>query len=488
MRIPFLKQAKEAVQRRFGYISSGLISAPERDSRGMLSAYGEIYSLFGIANRIATACGEVRWRLYEGSERSERNQVTEHPILKLLDYANEFQTGQEIIELTQLHMDLAGRAYWYLPRSGLGVPAEVWVIPPYLIQPIKSPKDFISGYIAQVGVEKIPFSKEEIIWFTMPDPLNPYGGVGFAQAASIDLDTALYQGKWNRNFFYNSARPDGALETEHNLSDSQFKEIKEQWSSEHRGLNKAHKMAILEGGIKYRQIQISQKDMDFIAGSKQSRENLMFASGMPLSIMGIVENVNRANAEAGDYTFARWLIKPRLTRIKNKLNERLIAMFPLAKGVEIDFDEVVPETIEQKMLLAESGMRSGILLIDEARKLRGEDPLPNGMGQQLLVPLNLIPTPVSGKISQPIVEQPKSKSLSSDQKKLHWEAYAQKTARQEMMFKRVFDSVFGEQKNQVVAELERTGQLPTTLDDEQTAQKFQPAIELVYHDAFEGAV
>jgi len=82
----------------------------------------------------------------------------------------------------------------------------------------------------------------------------------------------------------------------------------------------------------------------------------------------------------------------------------------------------------------------------------------------------------------------KSKGLTPDQKRIHWESYAKTTERQELVFKKVFDNVFNEQKNQVVAELERTGQLPVSLDDTKTAQKFQPAIELVYHDAFESAV
>ena len=50
----------------------------------------------------------------------------------------------------------------------------------------------------------------------------------------------------------------------------------------------------------------------------------------------------------------------------------------------------------------------------------------------------------------------KSKGLTPDQKKLHWENYAKTTARQELVFKKVFDNVFNEQKNQVVGSLEKT--------------------------------
>ena len=490
MRLPFLKQAKEKIQRRFGYLTSSWQVPPERDARGFLAAYSEIYSLFGIALRIATAVGEVRWRLYKGSERSERAQVAEHPILRLLDYANEFQTGGEIIELTTLHRILAGKAYWYLPRNGLGMPAEIWVIPPHLIKPIPSQKDFIAGYLAQVGNENIPFSRDEIIWFPMLDPLNPYGGIGYAQAASIELDSEAYAGRWNRNFFYNSARPDGALYTDKSLSEEQFKALQEQWGEHHRGLSKAHKLAILEGGLKYQQIQISQKDMDFGGLRKQTRENLLFTFGMPLSVMGIVENVNRANAEAGDYTFARWIVKPELSRLRNKLNEKLVPMFPLAKGIEVDFDEVVPETIEQKRLLSESGMRSGSLTINESRKFLGFEPIPTG--DQLLIPLNLIPTPIASKPPKS-EETPKSKGYSLEQKEEIWKRYAQKTERQEQMFKRILGVQFDKQKNQIIERLEQTGKLDESLLDSEVAQRkladaFKPALDLVYSTAYEDIV
>ena len=80
-----------------------------------------------------------------------------------------------------------------------------------------------------------------------------------------------------------------------------------------------------------------------------------------------------------------------------------------------------------------------------------------------------------------------SKGLDADQKRIHWEGFAQKTARQETMFKRVFDIIFEEQKNQVIEQLEKTGNV-IGLNDEQTAKKFEPAIELVYADAFEQAI
>jgi len=80
-----------------------------------------------------------------------------------------------------------------------------------------------------------------------------------------------------------------------------------------------------------------------------------------------------------------------------------------------------------------------------------------------------------------------SKRLTEEWKRLHWEAYAKKTERQEEMFKRVFDDVFKNQSEYMSDWYSKHGELPV-LNDEETAKRFEAAIELVYHDAFESAV
>ena|SRR3990167_4227515 len=81
-----------------------------------------------------------------------------------------------------------------------------------------------------------------------------------------------------------------------------------------------------------------------------------------------------------------------------------------------------------------------------------------------------------------------ARGLTPDQKRIRWEAYAQKTGRQEIMFKRVFASILDEQKKQIVERFKQTGKLPGDLMDENTARKFAPAIKLVYESAFTEAV
>jgi hypothetical protein len=64
-------------------------------------------------------------------------------------------------------------------------------------------------------------------------------------------------------------------------------------------------------------------------------------------MLGATDDVNKANAYAGEVMLARWLIKPRLMRVREVLNTQLLPMFgPSAAGLEFDFVNPVPEDDE----------------------------------------------------------------------------------------------------------------------------------------------
>ena len=485
----FNREKAPIPNRNFYY--SGM-TPPSMNTEGFLNAYGTIGWWHAVQFRIALGISEVKWTLTDITNRDKPKQIYNHRILSLLRGMNPFQTSEEVMALDSIYLESIGESFWALNFNALNEPAEIILPYPHKMSVVPDRNfPFVKGYVYGAGAEAIPFDVNEIIHFKFPNPLNQYRGLGQAQAIGINLDAKQNMDKWVNQFFYNSARPDGVIQFDYNLSDEQFDKLKKQWSEKYRGVSKAHQVALLEGGGKYLQIQNTIKDMDFPLLDQKIRDVILGVEGMPLSVMGITENVNKANAEAGDYTFARWIVKPRLNWKKSKLNEQLLPKFKNSQNLEIGFEEVVKETVDQKIAAAESGMRAGYLTVNEARKTQGLDPIPNG--DVLLVPLNLIPTPINGKPETP-EETPEEenplafKSLTPDQKRLHWEAYAKKTERQEEMFNKVFESVFNDQKDYVIAELERTGHLPVQLDDEKTAKKFQPAIELVYNSGFEDAI
>lgn len=328
--------------------------AGTNNAESQMRAMGQVGTLFAIVNRTSNATGQVEWKLWRkrvdgrrrfGPENGDRVEVTKHAALDLLNNPNPFYTRQKLFESAQQHVDLVGEGYIVVyrdPRSPL--PLELWPVRPDRMTPIPG-GDFLSGYIytAMTG-EQVPLGLDEVIPLMMPNPLDPYRGLGPVQAAMIDLDSARYSAEWNRNFFVNSAEPGGIIEVPDRLDDEAFDELTSRWREQHQGVAQAHRVAVLEQGT-WKDRSMSQKDMQFVELRNLSREVLREAFGIHGHMLGNSQDVNKANAEAGEISFARWIVVPRVERFKQALNHRLLPMFG-ADDLEFDYDKVVPEDRE----------------------------------------------------------------------------------------------------------------------------------------------
>jgi len=81
-------------------------------------------------------------------------------------------------------------------------------------------------------------------------------------------------------------------------------------------------------------------------------------------MLGDTEDSNRAVAQAAEYVFARWLIVPRLERVKAALNNEFLPMFPGSDGLEFDYESPVPEDEEAENAERDSKVAAVKTLID----------------------------------------------------------------------------------------------------------------------------
>jgi len=226
--IDWLRRLLRIKQPRVSYmlpLAIGGISGAA-NTEAYLKAYGEIGWLFACVSRIGFAVGEAEWELVSRRNGDEK-PLENHGLLGLIHKPNKFFTGQDLLEYTQMHLDLTGEAFWIKNINRIGQAGELWPVPPNRMRVIPSKKEFIAGYLYKYGGETVPFLPEEVIHFKYPNPLSMYRGLGPVQALAVDLDTENFASKWNRNFFLNSARPDAVLMTDGAVTDHQMRELRE---------------------------------------------------------------------------------------------------------------------------------------------------------------------------------------------------------------------------------------------------------------------
>lgn len=332
------------------------------DPTTALEAYGTNGTLFAIAGQLSQSVAAVDWHMHRDTGRpadrcemcgSEDDAprgvvlVPEHPALVPWRKPNEFFTSMLFTETFQQHLDLVGEAWWIIAYVA-GRPIEMWPVRPDRMFPVRDPEKFIRGYVYRSpSGQMVPLELNQVVQLRVPAPWDPYRGAGAVQTLINQLYGASYAASWNRRFFENNATPSGVIELPIHLQPQEWDEFQLRWQESHKGVSNAHSVAILEYGAKYIETNVTMRDMEFAELSRATREQIREAFAMHGHILGLSESVNRANAEAAEYGFAKRQTVPRLERIKDALNGPYLALFgTMSKGYSFAYVSPVPEDAE----------------------------------------------------------------------------------------------------------------------------------------------
>jgi HK97 family phage portal protein len=313
-----------------------------------IATMGQSGIVFAIVSKCASGTASQTWDLYTkpaSGKKEDRVAVTRHPALEVLSKPNEFMTRQDLFESVEQHVELTGEGYFIVEfGEGTTLPIGLWYATPSRMEPVKSETEFLTGWIYKSPDGDIPLTRDEVIQIRMPNPADPYRGLGPVQTVLGEIEAAKFATIYNKNFFKNDATPGGIVEVPTTMSDPEFEQFVARWRATHQGISAAHTIGVLENNMKYVQTGSSAKDMQFVELQSMSDEKVRQAFGFPKPLTGAVDDVNRANAEAAEYVFAKWLLVPRLNRIKQALNNGFLKLFGTnGQGLEFDYCSPVAE-------------------------------------------------------------------------------------------------------------------------------------------------
>lgn len=351
-----------------GWLSGGGIS------KDLLMNSGKNW-VYACMRAIAEEVGKIELRLIEIKKDGTEEEMFEHELLDVLYKANNFMTKNELFELLSMHWDLAGNAYWLLEgvaKAGDKPTAFYPLNPKYLkIKKGKWP-DLIEKYKYRAPGHSQEYDPFQILHFRLPNPNDLAEGLGTVEAIAEWVDVENFATKWNRLWFWNGARPDLALTTENNLTKDQQEILRVSFESVYKGVENAHKVAIMPKGTDIKDISKSHKDMDFTELDRVYRDKILAGFRVPRTALGITDDVNRANAEVTNYIFALRTIKPRMQRVIDYLNEFLVPRY--GENIYLTFKDPVPENREFE--LEESKAALGGQAWKSVNEIREEDGLP----------------------------------------------------------------------------------------------------------------
>ena len=389
-------------------VPGGMGKATQQNYKNYLKQYTDTAWVFTCIQRIASQGAGIQLRLYRKTIKNEKIEITQvfnHPINTLLKKVNPFTTGLQLLENTISFEELTGNAYWLLDSFVNGKPTEIYSLRPDRVKVIPDKVNYIKGYSYEIAPSKfITFQPEQIIHFKYFNSTDDYYGLSPLSAGRMAIDTQQLVDIYNQQFYANSAQPAGALVSVKGIKENNKKRIAAAWKQMHQGTRNSHKIAILEGGLDWKALGISQKDMDFIQQKKMTREDIMGVFGVPPAMVGVFEYANYANSKEQREIFWRNTEVPKLNQIAAIINEFLVK--PWDESLEVEFDystvDALQTDINVKATTDEILTRSGIKTINEARADRGLAPVE--WGGIWYAPLNVAPVGSQAPSTEPAPE------------------------------------------------------------------------------------
>jgi len=267
-----------------------------------------------------------------------------------------------------MYLDMIGDAYWWVRRDEMGVPYEIWVLQGQYMKIIPAKSSFIKGYVyGKNDIKPIKFSRDEIIHFKTPNPNSMYYGLGCAQASCgannrmemMDCsETARLRSMGRPDFIvkYNSGKIDS----------SEIKKTERMWNNSFGGPGRDGRIKVMDEDFSLETIGFSPRDMEYLNGRTWSLKEIASSFGVPYSYLDSASAV-KATSEIAERVYAKNSVLPRITRIAEKLNEKLVPMFEPSGRLFLAYDSPVPQ--DRKLLMEEnvSYVNTGIITINEAR-------------------------------------------------------------------------------------------------------------------------
>ncbi|MFZ5733500.1 MAG: phage portal protein [Pseudomonadota bacterium] len=325
----------------------------------------------------AAACSFL---VYEGAQEQPA-----HPLLQLIARPNPRQDGASFFEALYSHLLLAGNAYIEAVSLGEEV-RELYALRPDRMKVVPGPDGWAEAYEYGVAGRSVRFDQTAsaippILHLTFFHPLDDHYGLAPVEPAAVAIDTHNAAARWNKALLDNAARPSGALVYAGPegavLSDSQFDRLKRELADTYQGAANAGRPLLLEGGLDWKAMSLTPKDMDFLDAKQSAAREIALAFGVPPMLLGIPGDNTYANFQEANRVFWRQTVLPLATRIGASIGRWLSPQAGEELRVVVDTDRIDALAFD-RVALWERIAAAPFLTLNEKREATGYAPLEGG--------------------------------------------------------------------------------------------------------------
>lgn len=345
-----------------------------------------VYTCVKILSR---ALATMPLNVYRKVGENGREVAKDHPLQKLFHYdrTNPIQTYFEFKQMMQARLCLRGNAYAYIVMGRRGEIKALRPLHPDLVVPREEAGAVVYDYFGKGA--KVTFSRDEV--FHLKD-LSADGITGLSPIDQMMevIGSAISMDKHGSSSFKNGARFGGILTVPGKLDPKSIENIRASWQKQYAGSDNAGKTGILEQGMDYKPISMSNEQAQWLDSMKFKRSEIFGIFQVPPHMGGDLERATFSNIEQQSIDFVSYTMMPWLTLWESCIQ---CALFTEEEQKEyfVKFNAnafLRGDGLARAQKLAIE-RQNGIINANEWRALEEMNPLDDQAGNTYLIPMNM---------------------------------------------------------------------------------------------------
>lgn len=347
-------------------------------------------AVYACVRILAEAVASLPLHVYEYQDDGGKKLVHDHPLYYLLhDEPNPEMTSFVFRETLMSHLLIWGNAYAQIIRDGAGRVLGLYPLLPDKMEVQRDDKGNIYYVYSRNSDENPTFKEYGNIKLKAEDVLH-IPGLGFdgligyspIAMAKNAVGMTLACEEYGASFFANGANPGGVLEHPGVLKDPS--KVRESWNSVYRGVSNAHKIAVLEEGMKYQQIGIPPEEAQFLETRKFQINEIARLYRIPPHMVGDLDKSSFSNIEQQSLEFVKYTLNPWVIRWEQSLQRSLL--LPGEKGkyfIKLNVDGLLRGDYQSRMNGYAVGRQNGWFSANDIREMENMNPIPDEEGGNL---------------------------------------------------------------------------------------------------------
>ena len=320
---------------------------------------------------------------------SGKEKAETHPLYYLLhSEPNPEMTSFVFRETLMGHLLLWGNAYAQIIRNGRGTILSLY--------PLLPNKMLVNR--TDQGILYYQYEKDGQTYFLANRDVLHIPGLGFdgligyspIAMAKNAIGMAIATEEFGAKFFANGANPGGVLEHPGVVKDPA--RVRDSWNAVYQGSSNAHRVAVLEEGMKFQSIGIPPEQAQFLETRKFQIEEICRIFRVPPHLVTSLDRATFSNIEHQSISFIDNTIIPWVSRIEQSMQR---ALFSEAEKrtffVKFNLNGRLRGDAAARAAFYQTMRQNGIMSANDIRELEEMNQIPEELGgNKLLVNGNFV--------------------------------------------------------------------------------------------------